>query len=70
MAIKTATDNCQYFIEDCASCKYCIASDGCIITTYDNCKSCPNCDASGICNCCKDADTSLEHCPYWRDLDD
>lgn len=71
-----AIDNCQYFIKDCASCKYCIASDGCLLTAaHYNCMDCPNSDASsksvyGTCNCVKDADKTLEHCPYWRDLDD
>ena len=71
-------DNCEYFIKDCASCKYSVGSLDCVIVLRDaenGCISCPNCDTSsksvyGMCNCCKDADTSLEHCPYWRDLDD
>lgn len=69
-----AIDNCQYFIEDCASCKYCI--NMCAITTADyGCIDCHNCDTSsksvyGMCNCVKDADTSLEHCPYYRGIKD
>lgn len=72
-----AIDNCQYFIKDCSSCKYSIASLDCqrVIASIAGCTSCPNCDTSsksvyGMCNCVKDANQTLEHCPYWRDLDD
>lgn len=72
-----AINNYQYFIKDCSSCKYFIASLNClsILRRAYGCTDCPNCDTSstsvyGMCNCVKDADQTLEHCPYWRDLDD
>lgn len=72
-----AIDNCQYFIKDCASCKYSIASLDCqnIISSVEGCIACPNCDKSsrsvyGMCNCVKDADQTLEHCPYYEEDED
>ena len=64
--------NHQRFSKDCDSCKYSLTYTFC---DDAKCPACPNFDAAGesgngICSCCKDADTMLEHCPYWRDLDD
>ena len=64
--------NHQRFSKDCDSCKYSLTHTFC---DDAKCPACPNFDASGesghgICSCCKDADKKLEHCLYWRDLDD
>lgn len=60
--------NHECFSKDCDSCKYSLTHTFC---DDAKCPVCPNFDASGesgrgICSCCKDADTSLKHCPYYE----
>lgn len=68
--------NQEYFIDDCKSCKYLFTSGYCLISdddddddTENRCANCKNNDKHGRCSCLKRADKTLEHCPYWRDLD-
>lgn len=34
-----------------------------------DCVHCKNKDKYSFCNCLRRPDMTLEHCPYWRDLD-
>lgn len=67
-----AIHNHECFSKDCDSCKYSLTHTFC---DDAKCPACPNFDASGesgcgICSCCKDADTTLKHCPYYRGIKD
>ena len=64
--------NQEYFIDDCKSCKYLLGAEGCVAINDhdDSCTYCKNKDKYSICNCLRRPDMTLEHCPYWRDLDD
>lgn len=65
-------DNCGYFTKDCDSCKYGLTHTFC---DDAKCHACPNFaplgeSGCGLCNCFRDADQTLEHCPHWRSQDD
>ena len=64
------TYNFDYFIKDCASCKYDIGNENCKTTKDDDCTNCKHKDADGNCYCFKEANKTLKHCPYYEECED